>query len=1131
MDNQPGLASRTTRIFIGRDVEMAELSAGLDDAIGGRGRLFLIVGEPGIGKTMLAERLAARALERGGLVLWGRCWEGGGAPAYWPWIQVLRTLAEETMDGLRIADGADASSIARLVPELAERAGEDAGPEPSAQSAAARFRLFDAVAVLLRRSSAGRPLVIVLDDLHAADPASLLLLRFVARDLRSTRLLVVAAYRDVEAQRRADIAETLRDLVREGPSVRLHGFDRAEVRQFMETLTGTTVSEDDVSRICDTTGGNPLFVREMVRLGGWRAASERRAQPAIPEGVRAVIHERLAALDANAVNVLSVAAVVGHDFDLALVEQVSGLDRPLVLQSVADAARLELLSIVSGSSSALRFSHGLVREVLYDDLPIAVRKELHGKVGEGIERLYGPDLTAHLGELAYHFAQGPATGPDARAAVYARMAGDRAMTSYAYEEAAAQYGRALEATRFAGADEAVRCDLLLRLGHAQARAGNYQEAKASFLQAAEVARPLEVPEPFAHAALGFGEPQVEGVVDERLLAMLREALQRLPTDDSALRARLLARLSLELSFSDDPAVRDTLRDSLSRQALEMARRLGDPAARAMALRARWLATWGPEGHDERTALSEEMLDLARESGDREMELAGRARRITCSMESGDVRAARADITAHARLAAELRMPYHEWTATTLRACQALLDGMFAQAEELTERAPSLIPGRPIARLAYLNQIAFIRLEQGRLGELRDAWQQIVERFPQTGFGAAWLSLAEADLGSDDAARRHLRAQVGTLSGLPKGGLWLSTLAVSALAAARLGDRDAAAAIYPHLLPYAAGVILIPMPHPVVCCGSAAFYLGVLATVLARWDDAAGHFEVAMLANTQLGARVFLARTQHEFARMLRHRDGATDHDHARELMDQAGATAHALGMPALGDAIARLRAVEAGAAASRPQEAPRAPAPPPASDAGDRSTFHREGDYWTIAYERSVVRLRDSKGLRYLATLLTHPGREFLAIDLEAGLRSGTPAAAGSAAVTDGLETRPDLGDAGELLDARAKVEYRARLAELQADLDEAEGFNDPVRAGKIKEEMDVLVSELARAVGLGGRDRRAASHAERARVNVTRAIKAALDNIGRSHPALDRHLRSTIRTGRYCSYTPDPRAPIIWES
>jgi tetratricopeptide (TPR) repeat protein len=608
-------------------------------------------------------------------------------------------------------------------------------------------------------------------------------------------------------------------------------------------------------------------------------------------------------------------------------------------------------------------------------------------------------------------------------------------------------------------------------------------------------------------------------VDQQLLGLLQEALDTLGPDDSTLRVRVLARFSLELSFHDDPALRETLREFLSREALAMARRLGDTAALAIALRARWLAVWGPDGLDERSALAEEMLSLARQGGDRELELVGRARRIAGSLESGEIPAVATDIAAHTRLAVDLRMPYYEWTATTLRAGRALLDGSFEVAEELTEKAASLLRERPIAHLAYLNQITLIRWEQRRLGELRGPWQAIVEKFPQAGFGMAWLSLVDAALGREDDARVSLRSRVEGLPVLPRSGLWLSTLAVTSLAVARLDDRDAAAAVYPLLIPYAERVIITPVPHPVTCFGSASLYLGLLATAMSQWEHAVDHFESAIRANTRLGAKALLARTQYEYARMLTRRGAATDRSRALALLDQAEATARTHGMAALSQDCARLQGLGAGATVT--------------SDADGKNVFHRDGDYWTIVYEGSLVRLKDSMGLRYLSRLLADPGREFRAIDLEGERSSALPTASASRRRSGSgeLHERPDLGDAGELLDARAKAEYKTRLRDLQAELAEAESFNDPARAARAKAEIDFLVSELARAVGLGGRDRRAASHAERARLNVTRAIKAALDHIDRNHPTLGRHLRSTIRTGRYCSYTPDPRAPIAWES
>ena len=269
----------------------------------------------------------------------------------------------------------------------------------------------------------------------------------------------------------------------------------------------------------------------------------------------------------------------------------------------------------------------------------------------------------------------------------------------------------------------------------------------------------------------------------------------------------------------------------------------------------------------------------------------------------------------------------------------------------------------------------------------------------------------------------------------------------------------------------------------------------------------------------------LARTRYEYARMLLARGQPADRHRALGLLERALASAGSLGMAAVAEQAKALQAAQAG----RPP-----PAEPTAAAAGvARNLFRREGEYWTVAYDGEVVRLKDAKGLRHLARLLAQPGRELLATDLEAADRGPAAAARVGPRVRAGrgeLEARPDLGDAGALLDATAKAAYRARLEELRAELEEAEGFNDPERAARARAEQEFLTAELARAVGLGGRDRRAASHAERARLNATRAIRGAMANLARANPSLGRHLAATVRTGRYCSYVPDPRAPITWE-
>jgi AAA ATPase domain len=1112
-----------SRAFVGRDREVAELLAGLEDAVGGRGRLFMVFGEPGIGKTWLAEHVATHAIRQGTRVLWGRCWEGGGAPPFWPWRQMIRALAEDLdQQALTAWLGTGAAQVAQLVPGLADRVGTTTTPAvPSPGSDAARFLLFEAVTGLFRRAASAQPLLLILDDLHAADEPSVLLLQFLARELRGARLLVVATCREVVVRGPAGIGEAVGELVREGQLLNLRGLDRGAVRALIETLSGVVPSQARVAAVHERTEGNPLFVREAVRLLATEAALEwpGRAVP-IPGTIRAVIGRRLAPLSADAVQVLSAAAVVGREFDLSLVGPASDLPAERVLGGLSEAVALGIAE--EPGTGGYRFSHALIGEVLYERLPIPARMQLHQRVGEAIERQYGTGTGAHLAELARHFAEAAAAGEATKALAYARRAGDRAMGVYAYEQAAVEYQRALRALSFAGPDEPVRCELLLRLGAAQARAGNYQQAKDSCLQAAEIGRRLGAPEQLARAALGFGERQVEGgLVNRQLVALLQEALDALGPKDSALRARLLARLSLEFTFSDET---DRI-ESLSREAVAMARRLADPAALRTALDSRWMAVWGPDGLEERTALAEEVLQRAWETGDREMELDGHAVRAACSLERGDTRALQAEIAAHARLTEELPMAVHRWAATTMGVLQALLHGSFEDAERLADEALSLQPRRPNVMFSHLVQVALLRWEQGRLGELRGVLQAVVDQFPRAAFARAWLSLADAELGDDDDARRGLRSLTEQLPQQPRNGIWLPAVALAAVLSTRLNEPEAAGSLYPLLGPYAGHVVAFTASQPVVCYGSASFYLGLLATAPASWAEAAGHFEAAVAAHHRLGARPWLARSRYEYARMLLARGQAADRHRALGLLDRALASASSLGMAAVAEQAKALQAAQAGGPP---------PAQPTAAAAGvARNLFRREGEYWTVAYDGEVVRLKDAKGLRHLARLLAQPGRELLATDLEAadrGPAAAAPVGPGGRARGGELEARPDLGDAGALLDAEAKAAYRARLEELRAELEEAEGFNDPERAARARAEREFLTAELARAVGLGGRDRRAASHAERARLNATRAIRGAIANLARANPSLGRHLAATVRTGRYCSYVPDPRAPIAWE-
>ncbi|QBI18470.1 hypothetical protein ER308_02075 [Egibacter rhizosphaerae] len=1119
--SDPGRERRA--VFVGREPEQAELLAAVEGPPAQRPELFLVTGAPGIGKTALADQVAVHAGERGLRVLRARCWEDSSSPPYWPWTQLLRNLAvTDEPNGLPAPTVRGASLLARILPELADERPDPADAPSVADTGSDRFRLFDEIAALLAAAAAEQPLLLLIDDLHAADEASLHLLRFLVREDRVGGVVIVASAREIQGGPEA--TGMLGELVREGQVVPLAGLGLSEVARLVEQQTGITPAEGKVAAIFEVTEGNPLFVREVTRL---LAATEPlhvpgRVTPPVPDSVRAVIRRRLSPLSADAIRALSAAAVVGRDFDLALAGPATGLPHDHVVAALSHSARLGIIT-VDEAAGRYRFTHPLFREVIYEDLPLGAHAELHLAVGEALE---GRGLDADVEALAHHFAHAAATGAAAKALRYSWRAGDAAMASLAYEDAARQYGRALEAATLADAGEDEHCTLLLRLGHARACAGDYPAAKETFRRAAECARRLGTAWQLAEAALGFGEPQVQsGVSDRELRALLEEALAGV--EAGALRARLLARLSLELTFASEAAAQG----QLSREAVDLAREAGDAAALGAALRARWMAVWGPDGLQERLSLSHEMRELAVSTGDTALELVALARRITCWVEAGDVRAAEDDLAAHARLADEARMPYHRWTAASLEAMRALLTGRLEAAEERAARALDLGAGRPDAAHAHGNQLTVIRWEQGRLGELHATWRRLVEQFPRLGWARGWLALAEVERGHGAEARQQLHRLSEDLPEQPRDGLWLPTAAVAALAAHELDDRHAAARLSPLLDAYTDRVVAVGMPHPVVCLGSVWLFRALLAAVLADADTDA-LFSRAATANAQLEARTWQARTACAHAQVLLAR--GDERERVQERLREARDLAGAAGLPAV---LARLAALEADSA--RSDDAPEIPGTAdvaPVEAAADRvdapaapaEQFRREGDYWTIAFDGMLVRLRDTKGLGYLARLLANPGRELHAIDLE---RTEAPPDARRSAPSadDDLTARRDLGDAGALLDEQAKAAYRARLAELEADLEEAERHHDPERASRAREEFDFLTSELTRAVGLGGRDRHAASHTERARLNVTRAIRAAMAKIADTHPTLGEHLRATVRTGTYCSYTPDPRAPIRW--
>jgi len=1139
---------------VGRERELAELRQGLEGALAGRGRLFMVAGDPGVGKTALADAIGAEAVAAGATVLWGRAWGAGGAPSYWPWLRILRRLASERdiTDALAALGPEATGRLTRLIPALA-RAPEDlpgagtgasasASAGPPAESDAARFQLFDAITSLLRAAAGQGPLVLVLDDLHGADHPSLLLLGFLAVHVRDSPILVVGTYREAEARLDGQLAALLGDIIRHGQRLPLRGLREADVAAVVERVAGRPAPDRVVRAIHEATEGNPFFVDEVVRLLSAEGRLDDATQVAgvrIPDGVRETIRHRLEPLPESTRDLLCTAAVIGREFRLDTLQRVSGADAGTLDAALGTAVDSGVLVERAAALGAYRFSHGLIRDTLYDDLGPQRRGVLHRAVGRALEELYGADPEPHVAELAHHFFVAATTGELEKASDYSVRAGEQAMGLVAYEEASAHFERALQAYALQDhADIARRCELLLVLGTAQSRSGESRAARETFLRAAGLARRSGSAERLAHAALGYGAGLGGfefGRVDDDLVALLEEARAALGGEDGPLHARVLGRMATELYFSD----RLEERVALAAESVAMARRVGDRATLASTLSARFLTLLGPDDSDERLQIAADVIVLGEEVRDRELVLRGHVWRVLSLMELGDWVGAEIELAVHARLSDELRDPLHLWYVPLFAASRALLQGRLREAERFAAEAFAVGRGPQAQNAAqlYAVQLFALRAEQGRLQEVEQSLKEFGRRYPAAPVWRAAAAFALAVLGRLDEARRAFRALTASGAGvaeIPRDSEWLATVALLVRTGARLGDSRRTAALGVLLEPYVDRAVIAG--RGAICLGPVSRFAGLAAAAGGRRSDALRYLEQALAIARRWGAEPMIAGVQLELADVLcaavaGTASAAPDHARAQELRADGLAIARRLELGGLlahhgsdgecereaNDADGARRAGLAAEAAAGSALAPTA--------------FYRRGDIWTIGRPGREIQLRDAKGLAHVARLLGAPHVEFHALDLVGGATAERGREAAAVAVGAGLEVRArGESDAGPALDNQAKAAYRARVGELQQEIGEAESFNDPERAERAREELAFVARELAGAVGLHGRDRKTGSDAERARVNVTRAIRTALRRVGEHDAALGRRLGAEIRTGTFCVYEPAPGEQPAWD-
>jgi hypothetical protein len=1077
--------------WIGRAAELELFRDALAVARTGRGSAWALVGEAGVGKSELTTRIGELATEQGFALAWGRSVETGGAPPLWPWTEVLRALelqgsavtvptSHESLHASvvgRASPRIDERTRRQLAPLLPELDGEDA---PSSMGPAeARFRLLDAVVRTLAACARARPLLVVIEDLSAADLASVELLELAAGATRNVPLLLLATWRDV------DEPGALRAVRR----VRLDRFGRDEVAAALGPAWRAWLEP-----VMRATEGHPLHLGEVLRgLARGELRIEDRALVGVPSSIGAALRVRLDRLSPETCEVVRAASVLGRDVDTTRVARLLAREVRDVESALGEAVEA---SILARFGDRWRFRHVLWREAVLAACEPARRLDWHRRAAAQLRE----QAPVRWSEVAHHlFAASEAPDdarPGSRLAVEAsdelahaaEQAAHDSAKRLAYDDAARWWERAVDATR----DETVRAHRLVALADATLRAGDLSRGRAFAAQAARTARELGDPRLLARAALAYGAEIVAAEVDATLVALLEEARAALGDSDASLSALVLARLAGALQPASDPNVPF----ALAREAIARARTLGDEGLLLQTFRSANAALVDLAPPDERLASDLEHATLAARLDD-PVEAHRAWRRLHFdARELGDVglaRRAKAEVSA---LGERLAIPHFGWYAHALDALDAAHRGDRSEAARAHEQASELAEAArsDSARATLAYQGVLMRLRFADLDAAEAALRRVA---PTSDFASDFVRLLEVSA----AARRRLllggepRTFVGSEAWVAR---WLSMgdrseLHLFAELAFASADASLARVVEDALRPFAAWNVSFGL-FGMYVGGPVARDLALLAWTRGALDEAWTWNERAMNAAEAAEARVEGAWIALERARLAE----AMGRADAASLRDRARQRADALGLDALS---AAMRASSNVRTSDRPR------------DAATTWAFEREGEAWRVSRAGASFLLADTKGARWLARLVASPGHELHVLDLASDFGVAAPGS---------------RSDAGAVLDAEARRAYAARARALRERLAEAEDRDDLGAIERARGELDALERELRAALGLGGRERRAGAAVEKARVNVQRRLKDALRRIAEYDAELGKHLERSVRTGTLCVYDPDGWSVIV---
>ncbi|HVW26564.1 MAG TPA: AAA family ATPase [Polyangiaceae bacterium] len=920
--------SMPRRGFVGRRGITDVFDARLADARRGNPQCLLLIGEAGMGKTTTLVEFACRATEAGADAWSGRCLGDEGAPAFWPWTQIIRACGVARGRGeLRRLMGVNASDIVQGIPAIRQWVG-DVPEAPDIDQASARFRFFDAVSVFLTRAAEAKPVVVLFDDLQRADQPSLRLLSFVLRSIDTSRLMVVLSIRPAATQP-ADVQERLAALFSEVPAtgVELPAFEPSELRRVLELRTGRSAPDAIVTKLHQLTGGSPLFLQQM--LHGWETGNrpddvsewQTLLARADARSLSSAIARVLGDLDAPTRRWLRLASVLGTEFTLSRLSALSEQDTAWLLPGLTAAKAAGVVRETPSGSGTYAFTHVLIREALYSALPLEERSSLHARAGLTLEASFVPS-DAVLSELAHHFGLAWPAHDGGRALKYTIRAAEMAEHRLAYEEAVALYDRALTISGATGASNPKdRLHLVFKKGEASSHAAEAEKARAVLVSAARLSRELRAWDAFADAVSLIARLPELCDFDEEKIALLREALRELPDGDSR-RPLLSAMLAKCLTYGLDPEERTVL----ALGSIEDAKGLEDPLARANVWHECQLALAEPIHLATRERIADELAHLGQTQTDHRVRWHWATAHLQNALERGDFLGVDRAIGTVEGLANQAREPLYRWHVALFRAMRSYVAGDIREAERFAVEAlhRGACVGENAARNAYCMQVAGWLRIMARLDECEALVRDMNLRYPTLTGWRIQLAAVEAEAGRPDLVRQLL-ADASRDPRLLHDPFTLGMLCGLSELCSYYGNAEMARSLYARMLPHAS--LWGNSGFGLNTFGPVQRNLGMLALRMGDLDAADTHLERALAITEAAQSLTFTSLTCLQLARAQLKRGTEVHRRRAADSLAHAELINHRCGFSGL-SAIARIIAERARLALPAPPAAAHTPVEP-----------------------------------------------------------------------------------------------------------------------------------------------------------------------------------------------------------